>query len=173
MNCTRILWTILNKSWKQHPTKQQLYCHLPPISKIIQIKWTRHVGLCWKSKEKLISDVLLWTPSHGRASVGRPRRTYLQQVCMDTGCSLDGLPGAMDDRHERWEKVKEILARSTNWWWGGDIYIYIYIYTYICNICVYIYVCVCVCIYIYIYVCNVCVYVSMFYVYVMYIYIYI
>ena len=36
-----------------------------------------------------ISDVLLWTPSHGRASVERPARTYLQQLCADTGCSLE------------------------------------------------------------------------------------
>ena len=45
-NCTRMLRAILNKSWKQHPTKQQLYCHLPPISKTIQIRWTRHAGHC-------------------------------------------------------------------------------------------------------------------------------
>ena len=31
-----MLWSILNKSWKQHPTKQQLYDRLPPISKTIQ-----------------------------------------------------------------------------------------------------------------------------------------
>ena len=32
-NCTRMLRVIVNKSWKQHSTKQQLYDHLPPISK--------------------------------------------------------------------------------------------------------------------------------------------
>ena len=34
-NYTRMLWAILNKSWKQHPTKQQLYGHLPSIMKTI------------------------------------------------------------------------------------------------------------------------------------------
>ena len=29
-NYTRMLWAVLNKSWRQHPTKQQLYGHLPP-----------------------------------------------------------------------------------------------------------------------------------------------
>ena len=29
-NYTRMLWAILNKSWRQHPTKHQLYGHLPP-----------------------------------------------------------------------------------------------------------------------------------------------
>ena len=47
-----------------------------------------------------MSDVLLWTPSHGRASIGRPARTYLQQLCMDTGCSLEDLLEAIDDRDE-------------------------------------------------------------------------
>ena len=34
--------SILNNSWRQHPTKQQLYKHLPPISKSNQIRRTRH-----------------------------------------------------------------------------------------------------------------------------------
>ena len=45
-NCTRMPEAILNKSGKQGPTKQQLYGHLPPISKTIQIRQTRHAGHC-------------------------------------------------------------------------------------------------------------------------------
>ena len=66
-NYTRMLRAILNKSWRQHPTKQQLYGHLPPITKTIKIRRTRHAGNCWRSKDELIRDVLLWTPSHWRA----------------------------------------------------------------------------------------------------------
>ena len=83
-NCTRMLRAILNKSWKQHLIKQQLDGQLPPIFKTIQIRQTRHAGHCWRSKDELISDVLLWIPSHGQTSVGRPTRTYLQQHCRDT-----------------------------------------------------------------------------------------
>ena len=36
-NYTRMLRAILNKSWRQHPTKQQLYSHQPPITKTIQV----------------------------------------------------------------------------------------------------------------------------------------
>ena len=36
-NYTRILRAILNKSWRRHPTKQQLYGHLPPITKTIKL----------------------------------------------------------------------------------------------------------------------------------------
>ena len=60
-NYTRMLRAILNKSWRQHPTKQQLYGHLPPIMKTIQVRRTRHAGHCWRSRDELISDILLWT----------------------------------------------------------------------------------------------------------------
>ena len=43
-NYTRMLRAILNKSWQQHPTRHQLYGHLPPITKTIQVRWTRHAG---------------------------------------------------------------------------------------------------------------------------------
>ena len=58
-NYTRMLRAILNKSRRQHPTKQQLYGHLPPITKTIKIRRNRHTGHCWRSREELISDVLL------------------------------------------------------------------------------------------------------------------
>ena len=42
-NYTRMLRAILNKSWQQHPTRHQLYGHLPPITKTIQVRRTRHI----------------------------------------------------------------------------------------------------------------------------------
>ena len=45
-NYTRMLRAILNKSWTEHPTKHQLYGHLPPITKTIQVRRTRHAGHC-------------------------------------------------------------------------------------------------------------------------------
>ena len=116
-NYTRMLRAVLNKSWKQHPTKQQLYNHLPPIMKTVQVRQTKHVGHCWRSKDELISDVLLWTPLHGRAKVGRLARTYTQQLCADTGCSLKDLLGVMNDKDGWQERVREIHASSTTWWW--------------------------------------------------------
>ena len=76
-NYTRMLRAIFNKSWRQHPTKQQLYGHRPPITKTIKIRQTRHARLCWRSWDGLISDILLWTHSHGQAESGRPARTYI------------------------------------------------------------------------------------------------
>ena len=72
---------------------------------------------CWRSRDKLISDVLLWTPSHRQAKAGRPARTYIQQLCSNMRCSPEDLPEAMDDR-ERWqERVRDICADSMTWWW--------------------------------------------------------
>ena len=45
-NYTRMLRAILNKSWRQHPTRHQLYGHLSPITKTIQVRRTRHAGHC-------------------------------------------------------------------------------------------------------------------------------
>ena len=75
-NYTRMLQAILNKSWRQHPTRHQLYGHLLPITKTIQFRRTRHAGHCWRSRDELISDVLLLSPTYGRAKAGRPARTY-------------------------------------------------------------------------------------------------
>ena len=69
-NYIRMLRAILNKSWRQHPTRHQLYGHLPPITKTIQVRRARHAGHCWRSRDELIRDVLLWTPTHGRAKAG-------------------------------------------------------------------------------------------------------
>ena len=102
-NYTRMLRAIQNKSWQQHPTRHQLYGHLPPITKTIQVRRTR--------------DVLLWIPTHGRAKAGQPARTYIQQLCEDTGCCPEDLPRAMNDREEWRERVRDIRATSAIWWW--------------------------------------------------------
>ena len=77
-NYTRMLRAVLNKSWRQHPTKHQLYGHLPPITKTIQVRRTRHAGHCWRSKDELISDVLLWSPNMD------VQKQDDQQLCEDT-----------------------------------------------------------------------------------------
>ena len=108
------LWIVWN--YLQH-TRHQLYGHLPPILKTIQVRRTRHAGHCWRSRDELIRDVLLWTPTHGRAKAGRPARTYIQQLYEDTGYCPEELPRAMNDREEWRERVRDIHATSAIWWW--------------------------------------------------------
>ena len=115
-NYTRMLWAILIKSWKQHPTKQQLYGYLASIMKTIKARRTRHVGHCWRSKDELIRDILLWTPSQGQTKAGRPARTYIQQLCADMGCSPENLLKAMGDREGWQERVRDIHPDGATWW---------------------------------------------------------
>ena len=112
-----MLQAILNKSWRQHLTRHQIYGHLPPITKTIQARRTRHAGHCWRSTDELISNVLLWTPAYGQVKAGRPARIYIQQLCEDTRCSPEDLPEAMNDREKWRESVRDICARGTTWWW--------------------------------------------------------
>ena len=119
-NYTRMLRAVLNK-WQQHPTRHQLYGYLPPITKTNQARRTRHAGHCWRSKDELLSDVLLWTPAYGQSKAGRPARTYIQQLCEDTGCSVENLPEAMNDREGWRERFWDIRAGRTTWWWWWDI----------------------------------------------------
>ena len=86
---SRMLRAILNKSWRQHHTRHQLYDQLPPITKTIQARQTRHAGHCWRRGDEFISDVLLWTPAYGQAKAGRPARTNIQQLCEDTDVILN------------------------------------------------------------------------------------
>ena len=107
---------ILDKA-VQHPTKQQLYGHLPPITKTIKVRRTRHVRHCRRSRDELVRDIILWTPSHGRAKAWRPARTYTQQLCADTRCNPEDQPKEMDDRKGWWESFRDICADWATWWW--------------------------------------------------------
>ena len=92
---------ISNKSWRQHPTKQQLYGLLPAITKTIQVRQAKHAGPCWRSRDKLTNNILQWTTSHGRSKTEWPAWTYIEQLCVYATCSLEVLSGAMDDKKTR------------------------------------------------------------------------
>ena len=80
-NYTRMLRAILNKSWQQHPKRHQLYGHQPPITKTIQVRRTRHARHCWRSRDELIRDVLLWTP-HTWPCEGKTTSTNILSAAM-------------------------------------------------------------------------------------------
>ena len=67
---------------------------------------------CRTSKDELISDILLWTLTHGHASDDQPARIYLHQLYADTGYSLENLPGAMDD----WDGWRERESQGNPYW---------------------------------------------------------
>ena len=117
-NYTRMPPGVLNKSWKQHPTKQ-LNSHSFLILQTIQIRQTRHAEHCWRSNDELTSYVLLWTPIHGHTSVSQQVWTYTHLLWADIGCSLEDLPSTMADR-ERESKNSVLIA-----WFADDHDIYV------------------------------------------------
>ena len=123
-------WTAINRLsviWKSDLTDKMKcsFFHAAVVSILLygcttrqEVRRTRHAGHCWRSRYELISGVLRWTPSHGRAKSGRPARTYIQQLWRDTGCSPEDLPEAMNNREEWRERVRDIRAGGTiRWWW--------------------------------------------------------
>ena len=97
------MWPCRGKSWQTHAT--------------IQVRRTRHAGLCCRIRDELISDITRWTLYHAWEKARRPARTYIQQLCVDTGCSLEDLLDAMDDGDGWRERVREIRADCATWWW--------------------------------------------------------
>ena len=52
--------------------------------------------------------------SYGQSKSGRPARTFIQQLCDDTGCNPEDLLGAMNDREtwgERGSGISVLAAR--------------------------------------------------------------
>ena len=65
-----------------------------------------------ESKDKLINDVLLWIPTYGSTSIGRPAKTSFYQLCADTEFRPNNLPRVMTDRSKWGERIKK--ARATD-----------------------------------------------------------
>ena len=61
-NYTRMLRAVLNKSWRQHPTRLQLYGHLPPSQKLYKFDEPDTRDTAGEARTSSISDVLLYGP---------------------------------------------------------------------------------------------------------------
>ena len=92
------IWSLVLDMNEQHLVKQQLYSHLPLISQTIQLRRARYVGNCWRSMDELISDIILWTPTHGHTSIGWLAKIYIHQLCADTEYHLENITRVMTDR---------------------------------------------------------------------------
>ena len=112
-NCTKMLRAVLNKSWKQYPTKRQLCGHLPPILQTIYKRRAKNTWHSLRSKDKIRSNLLLWTPTHGHTSIDQPAKSYIHQLWADNGCRLEDSTNVMTDR-DGWRErgSKEFVPSS-------------------------------------------------------------
>ena len=123
--CCEQYWTSPRDSTPQSSSYTATF---HPSWRLSKLDEPDHTGHCWRSRDELISDVLSWTPSHGCAKAGCPAKTYIQQLCANTGCSPEDLPKAMDDREVWRERVRNICTDSPSWWWWWCLTIYLHAY---------------------------------------------
>ena len=96
--------------WSTHPIKEHLYGNLTQITSVIKERRTRFAGHCYRSKDEVVNDLILWTPKHGNAKVGRPSKTYTKQLTEDADYQLGDLPRAMEDREYWTGRVNMVRA---------------------------------------------------------------
>ena len=111
-NYTRMLPAILNKPWRQLPTRHQLYGHLPPITKTIQVRRTRHAGHCWRSRddqhEHTFSNfVRIWDVVQKTC-----QRRWTIGKSGERGSGISVLPARHDDDDINSKKVSKVVDRS-------------------------------------------------------------
>ena len=111
-NYKRMLRAILNKSWRQHPTRHQLYGHLPPITKTIQVMYSYRLPHMAKQKQ---DDQL----EHIYSSYVRIRDEALKTCQKRWNVGKSG---------ERGSGMSVLVTRHDDD--DDDMYIYIYIYIY-------------------------------------------
>ncbi|KAJ8257596.1 hypothetical protein GJAV_G00187470 [Gymnothorax javanicus] len=82
---TRMLCMVLNIKQNEHITNKQLYGELLRVSERIAIRRMRIAGHCHRHQELPASKLVLWEPTHGRRSTGRPKHTYVDMLKNDAG----------------------------------------------------------------------------------------
>ena len=87
---------ILNINWSTHRSKERLYGDLVQITLVIKER-ARFVGHCYRSKDEVVSDLIMWTNKHSKAEVGRPSETCTKQLTEDADCHLEDLPRDKED----------------------------------------------------------------------------
>ena len=73
--------------YKTAATVQPLF----PILQIVQVNWTRHPRNCSRNKDEHISSILQQTHKYRHISVKLQTKIYINQLCANTGCSLEDL----------------------------------------------------------------------------------
>ena len=110
-----MLRAILNISWRQHSTKLQLHGPILDISTILREQRMRFTGHCWRAKQELASDLLLWSPNHGKRRVGHPAINYIDQLCRDTECLPNNLSALLQDQDGWLDRLMNAWASLTLW----------------------------------------------------------
>jgi len=77
---------------------------------IVRERRKKFAAHCFRSKEEIVGDLLLWRPNHGHSKVGKPRMTYIHQLTKDVGIPIEEIKTAMEDRDVWRERVYIVRA---------------------------------------------------------------
>ena len=142
-----MLQAILNKSWRQYPTRHQLYGHLPPITKTIQVRRTRLANTAGKAGT---SSLVMYSygPPHmaGQKQDDQLEHTFssyvrIRDVALKTyqrrwtigrsgerGSGISVLAAWHDDDDDTWKISNNLII-----WYHFPKYSSLFIYTYSYN----------------------------------------
>ena len=81
-----------------------------PLSSHLTNHTIKIAGLCWRSKDEFVSNILQWTPMQVHTSVHQTVKTYIHQLCAITRSCLEDWSRIMIDRGKWCERVKRIHA---------------------------------------------------------------
>ena len=98
---TRMLRTALNVFWEDHMRNTDLHGYLLWLSDTIRQRQMRVAGQCVRHPELKANEMILWEPTHGKKSRGRPHATFIDTLKRDTGLnSTTEIKTLMMDRNE-------------------------------------------------------------------------
>ena len=108
---TRMLRMALNvNQWQDRITNAVLYGALPRVSTKIQERRMKLAGHVQRHEDLTANQVLLWKPSHGKRSRGRPKLNYVDLLLNDTNLQqleVKELRSLMLDRR-LWRKTIDV-----------------------------------------------------------------
>lgn len=110
---TRMLRMSLNISWKRKLTNEQLYQELPLVTNKVAERRMRLAGHCIRHPEEIASSLVLWQPTKGRVSRGRPAVSYVDKLKKDTDLEeVAEIRMAMQARSQWRERTRLVRARA-------------------------------------------------------------
>ena len=102
---TRMLRAAFNISWQDHLTNDELYLNIPRVSEKVRSRRHRLAGHCYRHPELPAHQVLLWQPTHGRRSRGRPAASFTKTLMKEAQAeSMEELQHLLGDR-DLWRTV--------------------------------------------------------------------
>ena len=102
---TRMLRAAFNISWRDHVPNQQLYGDIPRVTDKIRERRLQFAGHCHRHPELRAHNLLLWKPTHGRRSRGRPAASFTCTLLNDAEVKTVGELQNLLNERDQWRSI--------------------------------------------------------------------